>query len=95
MNNVKLLLILVLMFSFQPAQAEMGLPLQIKLKSPSGTYPTESGVNVKVYVLSPVTNCILREENFSSQNVVNGSLSLRLGVGILGSYDRFNVKPSL
>lgn len=75
------------MFSFQPAQAEMGLPLQIKLKSPSGTYPTESGVNVKVYVLSPVTNCILREENFSSQNVVNGSLSLRLGVGILGSYD--------
>lgn len=87
MNKMKLILISVLMFSFQSAFAEMGVPLQIKLKSPTGTYPTESGVSVKVYVLSPVTNCILREENFSSQNVVNGSLSLRLGAGSLGSSD--------
>ena len=87
MNKLNFILISVLMLALQTAHAEMGVPLQIKLKSPSGTYPTESGVSVKVFVLSPVTNCILREENFSSQNVVNGNLSVRLGAGVLGSSD--------
>ena len=87
MNKLNFILASVLILALQVAHAEMGIPLQIKLKSPSGTYPTESGVNVKVYVLSPVTNCILREENFSSQNVVNGNLSVRLGAGVLGSSD--------
>jgi trimeric autotransporter adhesin len=87
MNKILFLFLSTVLFITQTAFAEMGVPLQIKLKSPAGTYPNESGVSVTVYVLSPVSNCILREENFSGQNVINGNLSLRLGAGTLGSND--------
>ena len=69
------------------AQAEMGIPIQLKLKSPSGVYPTETGLTFRVLVMSPVTNCVLREENFTNQNLNNGSVSLFLGQGTLGSTD--------
>ncbi len=86
MNNIKLFL-LILSAAFVAQSAEVGIPIQLKLKSPGGTYPTESGVNFKVYVLSPSTGCILREEDFSSQNVTEGAVSLALGTGTLGSND--------
>jgi hypothetical protein len=86
MNSLKLLLFTLCVGLISQA-AEIGIPIQLKLKSPGGVYPTESGVNFKVYVLSPATNCILREEDFSSQNVVEGAVSLALGTGSLGSND--------
>lgn len=69
------------------AQAEMGIPIQLKLKSPSGVYPTESGLNFRVLVMSPVTNCVLREENFTNQSLNNGTITLFLGSGVLGPVD--------
>ena len=68
-------------------QAEMGIPIQLKLKSPSGVYPTETGLNFRVLVLSPTTNCILREETYTNQSLNNGSISLVLGAGTLGASD--------
>ena len=53
-------------------QAEMGIPIQLKLKSPSGVYPTETGLNFRVLVLSPTTNCILREETYTNQSLNSG-----------------------
>ena len=78
---------LILVFSVVTAFAEMGVPIQLKLKSPSGTYPTEAGLSFKLLILSPVSNCILREENFSSQVINNGSISLVLGNGVRGVND--------
>ena len=69
------------------AQAEMGIPIQLKLKSPGGLYPTETGLSFRVLVLSPTSNCILREENFTNQSLNNGAVSLLLGSGTLGSSD--------
>lgn len=86
MNNLKLFFLL-LTATVAVQAAEIGIPVQLKIKSPGGTYPTESGVSFKVYVLSPSTGCILREEDFSSQNVVEGSISLALGSGTLGAND--------
>lgn len=82
---IKVIFGILLLTSF--SYAEMGVPVKIKLKSPSGIYPTESGLNVKVLVLSPETNCILREENFSSQSINNGSLVVYLGSGVRGVND--------
>ena len=88
MTKVKQLsLFLISLGLVSVVNAEMGVPVQLKLKSPTGTYPTESGVTVRLLVLSPATNCILREEIFSSQNIVSGALSLRLGAGSLGVND--------
>ncbi|MBY0554041.1 hypothetical protein K2P97_05910, partial [bacterium] len=78
---------LILVFSTVTAFAEMGVPIQLKLKSPSGTYPTEAGLSFKLLILSPGSNCILREENFSSQVINNGSISLVLGNGARGVND--------
>lgn len=71
-----------IVFYSSMAQAEIGIPVQLKLKSPGGVYPTESGVNFKLYVLSPSSNCVLREEDFSTVNVVSGQVSLVLGAGV-------------
>lgn len=67
--------------------AEMGVPLQLKLKSPEGSYPTASGLDFKLLVLSPTSNCILREENFFGQSITNGAISLNLGSGARGVND--------
>lgn len=69
------------------AMAEMNVPVQLRLKSPGGSYPTESGLNFKLLILSPSTNCILREENFSGQSITNGNVSLSLGSGSRGVSD--------
>jgi hypothetical protein len=70
-----------------PALAEMGVPIQLKLKSPTGSYPTEAGLSFKLFILSPTTNCILREENFTAQSINDGSISLVLGTGSRGLND--------
>lgn len=87
MNNTLLAGIFLLLAAAIPAQAEMSIPVQLRVKSPSGLYPTESGVAFRLLVLSPGTNCILREENFSGQEIVNGNVNLSLGTGVLGSND--------
>jgi hypothetical protein len=80
-------LFLVFLLSALPAHAEMGVPIQLMLKSPSGVYPTEAGLSVKLLILSPTNNCILREENFSAQSINEGSISLLLGAGTRGVND--------
>lgn len=86
MNSLKLFFIILFTAIFAKAD-HMGIPIQLKLKAPGGTYPTESGVNFTLMVLSPASGCILREETFSSQNVVEGAVSLTLGSGLLGPND--------
>ena len=77
--------LVLIVFSISHA-AEMGIPVQLRLKSPSGVYPTESNVTMKLQVLS-LSGCVLREETFSNQSVVDGAVSLNLGSGIRSGYD--------
>lgn len=77
----------IFLFSNVLLASEIGLPIQLRLKSPSGSFPTETGVAVKIQVLSNTSNCILREENFSGINVTDGGLSVYLGSGFLGAND--------
>lgn len=86
----QVLFILIVFSIFQVTtvySADMGISIQLRLKDPIGNYPTQSGLLVKVQVLSPVVGCILREEIFSSQTITDGNLSVLLGSGTLGSYD--------
>ena len=66
--------------------ADMGVPIQLKLRAPDLSYPTETGISLKVYILSS-TGCILREEDFTNRDITEGSISLMLGSGILGADD--------
>lgn len=86
MNKFKLFFLIVAAAIVSQA-AETGIPIQLRLKSPGGSYPTESGVNFTVAVLTPSSGCILREETFSAQNVVEGAVTLALGSGVLGAND--------
>ena len=63
------------------------IPLQFKLKAPSGTFPSESGLSVNVYVLSKTSNCVLRHEQFSGVSISNGHIQLNLGSGTLAPLD--------
>lgn len=65
----------------------MTIPLQFKLKSPAGTFPSESGLTINVYVLSKTTNCVLRHEQFSGASISNGHIFLNLGSGTLSVLD--------
>lgn len=56
------------------------------IKLPNGQYPSVAGVTVRGLVLSP-NNCILREEEFSSVNIVNGYINLVIGQGVAGGDD--------
>lgn len=85
-NNSILTILSVLFFSVS-VFAEMGVPVQLRLKSPTGTYPTQSGLSFKLLILSPSSNCVLREEDFSGQTITNGNISLQLGSGVRGVLD--------
>ncbi len=89
MNNCRNIFLILTSFLFANFSfaVEMGIPVQLKLKAPDGSYPSESGLNVKVMVLSPSSNCILREEDFSGVSISNGALSVTLGSGVRGSND--------
>ncbi len=67
--------------------ADMGMPVQLRLKTPSGIYPSDSGVTIKLQILSTASGCVLREENFSTQNIVDGGVSLMLGTGSRTGFD--------
>lgn len=81
-----LTLLIALVFS-AVATAEMNIPIQLRLKSPGGTYPTENNLSFKLVILAPATGCILREEDFSSQTITNGNVSISLGAGVRGVSD--------
>ena len=86
--NRKTYLTILLSFIFSVvATAEMNVPIQLRLKSPGGAYPTESGLSFKLVILTPASGCILREEDFSSQAITNGNVSLSLGSGVRGVSD--------
>lgn len=70
------------------AQAlEMGVPVQLKFKNPSGIYPDDSNANFTVQILSASNGCVLYAEDFNTQTVVSGSISLALGTGVRGTWD--------
>ncbi len=82
-------LISLLLFSSIPTWAvvDMGIPVQLRLKSPGGIYPNETVASMKLQVLSNSANCVLREETFSNQTVVDGAVSLNLGSGSRSGFD--------
>lgn len=96
--------LLYILFSDFVHAAEMGIPVQLRLKSPSGSYPTETGISIRLQLLS-TSSCILREEIFSNQTVSDGAVSISLGQGVRGpndpnislnaAYDNTNVKNNL
>ena len=76
----------VVMHAFTAQAAEMGIPVQLRLKSPTAVYPTQAGISIRLQVLSP-TSCILREEIFSAQTITEGVASVTLGTGSRGTND--------
>lgn len=74
-------IVFIILFATLSHAVEMGVPIQLKLKDPSGVYPDASGVNFSVRILTPSNGCVLREETFSNQTVVSGTISLALGTG--------------
>ena len=87
MNNIRMYSFVAVIFAVAVAQAaEMGIPIQLRLKSPAGVYPSEAGVMMKLQILSPA-GCVLREESFASQTITNGSVSLTIGAGTAAGFD--------
>ncbi len=76
--NVVTLLLLFSLPSFAMAQHK-GLNFQAVIKTPSGTYPSASGLSVTLQILDPVNGCVLREEVHSGKNISNGYLNLVIG----------------
>ena len=74
----------VLMLAINSFAAEMGVPVQLKFKSPSGDYPDDNAASFLVQVLTPAGGCVLFEESYTNQTVVSGSISLALGSGTPG-----------
>ncbi len=79
--NRFLSIVFLVLFAAVSHAVEMGVPIQLKLKDPSGVYPDASGVTFTVRILTPNDGCVLREEAFSNQTVVSGTVSLALGTG--------------
>ncbi|WP_347357516.1 tail fiber domain-containing protein [Bdellovibrio sp.] len=63
-----------------------GISFQGVIKLPNGDYPSVAGITVRGLVLSP-NNCILREEEFSSVNIVKGYINLVIGQGVTDGDD--------
>lgn len=82
MNKLILLFLVSLVFS-NVYSAEIGIPVQFRMKAPDGSLPNESGLTIQVQVLSP-NGCILRDESFSSQSIIDGVVSVNLGNGVEG-----------
>lgn len=66
--------------------AHKGISFQGVIKLPNGDYPSVAGITVRGLVLSP-NNCILREEEFSSVNIVKGYINLVIGQGVTDGDD--------
>jgi hypothetical protein len=74
--------VLLISLGFVPSlgnAANQEISFQAVLKKPDGTYPTVSGINVSLEILSPISECVLREEIHSGVNIANGYLNLVLG----------------
>lgn len=85
--NKFLNIVFIVLFAAVSQAVEMGVPIQLKLKDPSGVYPDASNVTFTVRILTPNDGCVLREEAFSNQTVVSGTVSLALGTGLRGGDD--------
>ncbi|WP_409477769.1 beta strand repeat-containing protein [Pseudobdellovibrio sp. HCB154] len=94
MNKFIIFFTVVLMASLAHA-VEMGVPVQLKFKNPSGVYPDDSSANFTVQILSASNGCVLYAEDFNTQTVVSGSISLALGTGVRGTWDpNFSLKAA-
>lgn len=81
-----LLIFAFLSLNFSVYAADMGVPVQLRLRAPDMSYPTTVLSTVKLRILSK-TGCVLRVEEFTNQNVNDGFLTLALGAGILVAAD--------
>lgn len=68
------------------AQSHKGISFQGVIQLPNGEYPTKSGLTVNARILSS-NNCVLREEQFTGVNLLNGYLQLAIGTGTVGGSD--------
>ncbi|WP_415062166.1 tail fiber domain-containing protein [Bdellovibrio sp.] len=72
-----------------------GIGFQAVIKRSDGSYPTASGLNVTLQVMSPTGACILREEQFSDVAISNGYLNLVIGQGDTSIPSSYNPTPIL
>lgn len=72
-----------------------GIGFQAVIKRSDGSYPTASGLNVTLQVMSPTGACVLREEQFSNVTISNGYLNLVLGDGDTTAPSNYNPSPLL
>ncbi|MNK12096.1 hypothetical protein D3C87_301530 [compost metagenome] len=68
------------------AQTHKGIAFQGVIKLPSGEFPTRPGMTVNARILSP-SDCILREEQFTSINISDGYIHLAVGTGPAVGHD--------
>ncbi|WP_415061402.1 tail fiber domain-containing protein [Bdellovibrio sp.] len=88
-NKIFLVLIkMALLLLTSPSWAvNKGISFQTFIKSPNGTTVNATGLTVNAKVLAP-NGCILREENFSNVDVVNGYMNIIVTKGTVGGADR-------
>nr|BFD63524.1 hypothetical protein BdHM001_22050 [Bdellovibrio sp. HM001] len=72
--------------TFAAGPSHKGISFQGVIRLPNGDYPSVAGVTVRGLVLSS-NNCILREEEFSSVNIVKGYINLVIGQGVVDGDD--------
>jgi hypothetical protein len=80
------LLVIFINVSMTFAQTHKGINFQVQIANPSGQLVQASSVSVNLKILSP-NNCVLRDENFSGVNIVDGYVSLNIGSGVLTGSD--------
>ncbi|MBV2169617.1 MAG: hypothetical protein KUL82_13005 [Bdellovibrio sp.] len=76
----------LLLFS-QAVAASKGISFQAFIKSPSGAAVNVTGLTVNAKILAP-NGCILREENFSNIDIINGYLNVIVTKGTVGGADQ-------
>ncbi|KYG64535.1 hypothetical protein AZI85_03740 [Bdellovibrio bacteriovorus] len=80
MNRLSLSVLVMLLFvgSYVNAQNK-GISFQGVFQDPNGDFPTASGLTVRLQILDPVADCVLREEVHSAVDVTNGYMNLVIG----------------
>ncbi len=89
--STRLLIPILLVFlittavEFSHAQTK-GISFQGVIKDPSNNWVNVTGVTIRARILAP-NGCVLRDESYPTQNIVNGYVNLNLGNGTPGGAD--------
>ncbi|KYG62686.1 hypothetical protein AZI87_15475 [Bdellovibrio bacteriovorus] len=80
MNRLSLSVLVMLLFVGSCVNAQnKGISFQGVFQDPNGDFPTASGLTVRLQILDPVADCVLREEVHSAVDVTNGYMNLVIG----------------